>query len=146
MWKKSFQWLIFAYLHIYLCTITSHCHIFITRCILFVEHYELTILIVFNSLAVELSFGQKFKSDPRIEQIRQLNPRVELLEFEEIEFVTYKFLELEQKLLFKFESWTKILVQPEDWIESDCPSCSKLNFAITLVFKKKWWFIAIRRK
>jgi hypothetical protein len=52
------------------------------------------------SLAVELGFGQKFKSDPRVEKIRQLNSRIEQLELEEIESVTYKFLGFEQKLLF----------------------------------------------
>jgi hypothetical protein len=67
-----------------------------------------------TSLAVELSFGQKFKPDPRVEQIRQLNPRVEQPEPEEIEPVTYKFLGFEQKILSKPESWTEILVQPED--------------------------------
>jgi hypothetical protein len=61
-----------------------------------------------------LSFEQKFKLDPRVEQIRQLNPRIEQLEFEEIEPVIYKFLGFEEKLLSKPESWTEILVQPED--------------------------------
>jgi hypothetical protein len=56
------------------------------------------------NLAVELSFGQKFKLDPRVEQIRQLNSRVEQPEPEETELVTYKFLGLEQKSLFKPES------------------------------------------
>ncbi len=66
------------------------------------------------SLAVELGFGQKFKPDPRVGQIRQPNPRVGQPEPEEIELVTYKFLGLRQKSLSKPESWTKILVQPED--------------------------------
>jgi hypothetical protein len=56
------------------------------------------------SLAVGSGFGQKFKHDPRVEQIRQLNPRVGQLEPEEIEPVTYKFLGLGQKLWFKPES------------------------------------------
>jgi hypothetical protein len=59
---------------------------------------------VVHSLVVELGFGQKFKPDPRVGQIRQPNPRVGQLEPEEIELVTYKFLELEQKLLSKPES------------------------------------------
>jgi hypothetical protein len=54
-----------------------------------------------NNLIVELSFEQKFKLDSRVEQIHQLNPRVEQPEPEEIELVTYKFLGFEQKLLFK---------------------------------------------
>jgi hypothetical protein len=56
------------------------------------------------NLIVRLSFEQKFKPDPRVEQIRQLNPRVEQPEPEETEPVTYKFLGFEQKLLFKPES------------------------------------------
>jgi hypothetical protein len=80
-----------------------------------------------------LGFGQKFKLDPRVEQIRQPNPRVEQPEPEETEPVTYKFLGFEQKLLFKPDSWTKILVQSEDWIGSDCSTCPKFNSAITLI-------------
>jgi hypothetical protein len=34
--------------------------------------------------------------------------------------------------LFKPESWTEILVQFENWIESSCSTCSKFNPAITL--------------
>ncbi len=71
---------------------------------------------VMTSLAVELSFGQKFKPDPRVGQTRQPNPWVRQLEPDETELVTYKFLGFEQKILFKPESWTEILVQPEDWI------------------------------
>jgi hypothetical protein len=67
-----------------------------------------------SSLVIKLGFEQKFKSDPRVEQIRQLNPRVEQPEPEETEPVTYKFLGFEQKLLFKPESRTEILVQPEN--------------------------------
>jgi hypothetical protein len=59
---------------------------------------------VLRSLNVELSFGQKFKPDPRVGQIRQPNSRVEQPELEETELVTYKFLGLEQKSLFKLES------------------------------------------
>jgi hypothetical protein len=55
------------------------------------------------SMAVGLDFGQKFKPDPRIGQIRQPNPRVGQPELEEIEPVTYKFLGLGQRLLFKSE-------------------------------------------
>ncbi len=90
-----------------------------------------------SSLVVELNFEQKFKLDPRIEQIRQLNSWIEQLEFEETEFVTYKFLGFEQKLLFKLESWTEILVQLENWIESSYSTCSKLNSATTLNERKK---------
>jgi hypothetical protein len=79
-----------------------------------------------------LGFGQKFKPDPRIGQIRQPNPRVGQPESEETEPVTYKFLGFGQKLLSKPESWTEILVQPEDWIESGSPTCPKLNPAVTL--------------
>jgi hypothetical protein len=84
------------------------------------------------SLAVELGFGQKFKPDPRVGQIRQPNPRVEQPESEETEPVTYKFLGFGQKILFKPESWTEIFVQPEDWIGSGCSTCSKPNPAVTL--------------
>ncbi len=66
------------------------------------------------SLVVELGFGQKFKPDSRVEQIRQSNPRVGQSEPEETEPVTYKFLGFGQKPLSKSESWTEILVQPED--------------------------------
>ncbi len=69
-----------------------------------------------TSLAVELGFGQKFKPDPRVGQIRQPNPRVEQPEPEETEPVTYSFLGFGQKSLPKPESWTEILVQPENWI------------------------------
>jgi hypothetical protein len=88
------------------------------------------------SLIVELSFEQKFKLDPRIEQTRQLNPWIEQLELDETELVTYKFLGFEQKSLFKPESWTEILVQLEDWIESSCSICSKPNSAATLLTAK----------
>ncbi len=57
-----------------------------------------------SSLIVELSFGQKFKPDPRVGQIRQPNPRVGQPEPEEIEPVTYKFLGFGRKILFKPES------------------------------------------
>ncbi len=67
-----------------------------------------------TSLAVELGFGQKFKPNPRVGQIRQHNSRVRQPEPEETELVTYKFLGLGQKSLFKPESWTEILVQSED--------------------------------
>jgi hypothetical protein len=59
---------------------------------------------ILNSLTVELGFGQKFKPDSRVEQIRQPNPRVEQPEPEETEPVTYKFLGFEQKSLSKPES------------------------------------------
>jgi hypothetical protein len=95
------------------------------------------ILIWSTSLIVELGFEQKFKPDSRVEQIRQPNPRVELPEPEETELVTYKFLGLGQKPLSKLESWTEILVQPEDWIGSDCSSCPKSNSAATL-WSTKW--------
>ncbi len=88
---------------------------------------------ILNSLTVELGFGQKFKPDSRVEQIRQPNPRVEQPEPEETEPVTYKFLGFEQKSLSKPESWTEILVQPEDWIGLRCSTCSKLNSATTLI-------------
>jgi hypothetical protein len=61
-------------------------------------------LIVDDSLAVELSFEQKLKPDPRVGQTRQLNPWVEQPELDEIEPVTYKFLGFEQKILSKPES------------------------------------------
>jgi hypothetical protein len=35
--------------------------------------------------------------------------------------------------LSKPESWTEILVQPENWIGSGCSTCSKLNSAVTLM-------------
>ncbi len=89
--------------------------------------------LILSSLAVGLGFGQKFKPDPRVEQIRQPNPRVGQPEPEETEPVTYKFLGFEQKLLSKPESWTEILVQPEDWIGSGCPTCPKSNPAVTLI-------------
>jgi hypothetical protein len=57
-----------------------------------------------TSLIVELSFGQKCKPDSRVEQIRQLNPRIEQPEPEETEPVTYKFLGFGQKFLSKPES------------------------------------------
>jgi hypothetical protein len=88
---------------------------------------------VMSSLMIELRFEQKFKLDSRVGQIGQLNPRVEQLELEETELVSYKFLGFEQKILFKPESWTEILVQPEDWIESSCSTCLKPNSAITLI-------------
>jgi hypothetical protein len=37
--------------------------------------------------------------------------------------------------LFKLESWTEILVQPEDGIGSDCSTCPKPNPAATLVLR-----------
>ncbi len=59
---------------------------------------------VMSSLMIELRFEQKFKLDSRVGQIGQLNPRVEQLELEETELVSYKFLGFEQKILFKPES------------------------------------------
>jgi hypothetical protein len=35
--------------------------------------------------------------------------------------------------LSKPESWTEILVQPEHWIGSGCPTCPKSNPATTLI-------------
>jgi hypothetical protein len=61
-------------------------------------------IINFQTLEIELGFGQKFKPGPRVGQIRQPNPRVEQLEPEETEPVTYKFLGFEQKILSKPES------------------------------------------
>jgi hypothetical protein len=90
-----------------------------------------------NSLAVGLGFGQKFKPDPRVGQIRQPNPRVGQPEPEETEPVTYNFLGFGQKSFSKPESWTEILVQPEDWIGSGCPTCPKPNPAATLVQNEK---------
>jgi hypothetical protein len=85
------------------------------------------------SLAVGLGFGQKFKPDPRVGQP----------EPEETEPVTYKFLGFGQKSLSKPESWTEILVQPEDWIGSGCPTCPKPNPAATLRLEKFFLILKI---
>jgi hypothetical protein len=59
------------------------------------EEYEVNDIL--NSLALGLGFGQKFKPDPRVGQIRQPNPRVG-------QPVTYNFLGFGQKSFSKPES------------------------------------------
>jgi hypothetical protein len=83
---------------------TNHC----------IKYLHVIKFLIIRSLAVELGFGQMFKSDPRVGQIRQPNPRVGQPEPEETEPVTYNFLGFGQKSLSKPASWTEILVQPED--------------------------------
>jgi hypothetical protein len=64
-----------------------------------------------------LGFEQKLKSDPRVEQIGQLNPRIEQPELEETEPVTYKFLGFEQNFCPNPRVKQKFLFKPR--IESN---------------------------